>query len=298
MTAVGLSGAAAALHRYRFEYCLLLPALAVAALVVFYPIVFAVDLSLHETSFLTKGAFIGLQHYATFFGSAGGWQVLKNSLVLVLGSTALAIPIGLGLALLLHMKIRLKAAFRMILVLPWVISQVITALLWKWILNVQFGLTRLLTDALGLLPVDFVGEFETAMPTLILVNVWRTFPFAMLLLLAALQTVPRELHEAAEIDGAGAWARFRHVTLPLIKSTLLVVAIMLGLSYFNHLDLPLILTGGGPLGETRILALAAYEEAFVLNKMGYGSAIAMVVFTVNILLSLAYLRLLRTERHV
>ena len=295
---MGLSGIAAALHRHRFEYGLLLPALAVAALVVFYPIVFAVDLSLHETSFLKKGAFIGLQHYAAFFGSTGGWQVLKNSLVLVLGSTALAIPIGMGLALLLHMKIRLKAAFRMVLVLPWVISQVITALLWKWILNIQFGLTRLVTDALGLLPIDFVGEFETAMPTLILVNVWRTFPFAMLLLLAALQTVPRELHEAAEIDGAGAWSRFRHVTLPLIKSTVLVVAIMLSLSYFNHVDLPLILTGGGPLGETRILALAAYEEAFVLNKMGYGSAIAVVVFAVNILLSLVYLRLLRTERHV
>ena len=295
---MGLSGIAAALHRHRFEYGLLLPALAVAVLVVFYPIVFAVDLSLHETSFLKKGAFIGLQHYAAFFGSTGGWQVLKNSLVLVLGSTALAIPIGMGLALLLHMKIRLKAVFRMVLVLPWVISQVITALLWKWILNIQFGLTRLVTDALGLLPIDFVGEFETAMPTLILVNVWRTFPFAMLLLLAALQTVPRELHEAAEIDGAGAWSRFRHVTLPLIKSTVLVVAIMLSLSHFNHVDLPLILTGGGPLGETRILALAAYEEAFVLNKMGYGSAIAVVVFAVNILLSLVYLQLLRTERHV
>ena len=295
---MGLSGIAAALHRHRFEYGLLLPALAVAMLVVFYPIVFAVDLSLHETLFLKKGAFVGLEHYAAFFGSVGGWQILKNSLVLVLGSTALAIPIGLGLALLLHMKIRLRAVFRMVLVLPWVISQVITALLWKWILNIQFGLSRLVTDALGLLPVDFVGEFETAMPTLILVNVWRTFPFAMLLLLAALQTVPRELHEAAEIDGAGAWSRFRHVTFPLIKSTVLVVAIMLSLSYFNHIDLPLILTGGGPLGETRILALAAYEEAFVLNKMGYGSAIAMVVFAVNILLSLVYLKLLRTERHV
>lgn len=295
---MGLSGIAAALHRHRFEYGLLLPALAVAMLVVFYPIVFALDLSLHETLFLKKGAFIGLEHYAAFFGSVEGWQILKNSLVLVLGSTALAIPIGLGLALLLHMKIRLRAVFRMVLVLPWVISQVITALLWKWILNIQFGLSRLVTDALGLLPVDFVGEFETAMPTLILVNVWRTFPFAMLLLLAALQTVPRELHEAAEIDGAGAWSRFRHVTLPLIKSTVLVVAIMLSLSYFNHIDLPLILTGGGPLGETRILALAAYEEAFVLNKMGYGSAIAMVVFAVNILLSLVYLKLLRTERHV
>ena len=293
-----LSGIAGALHRHRFEYVLLLPALAVAALVVLYPIVYAVDLSLHETSFLEKGAFVGLRHYTAFFGSTAGWQVLKNSLVLVLGSTALAIPIGLGLALLLHMKIRLKTAFRMVLVIPWVISQVITALLWKWILNVQFGLTRLVTDALGLLPIDFVGEFETAMPTLILVNVWRTFPFAMLLLLAALQTVPRELHEAAEIDGAGAWSRFRHVTLPLIKSTLLVVAIMLSLSYFNHVDLPLILTGGGPLGETRILALAAYEEAFVFNKMGYGSAIAVVVFAVNILLSLVYMRLLRTERHV
>ena len=295
---MGLSGIAAALHRHRFEYGLLLPALAVATLVVFYPIVFAVDLSLHETLFLKKGAFIGFEHYAAFFGSVGGWQILKNSLVLVLGSTALAIPIGLGLALLLHMKIRLRAVFRMVLVLPWVISQVITALLWKWILNIQFGLSRLVTDALGLLPVDFVGEFETAMPTLILVNVWRTFPFAMLLLLAALQTVPRELHEAAEIDGAGAWSRLRHVTFPLIKSTVLVVAIMLSLSYFNHIDLPLILTGGGPLGETRILALAAYEEAFVLNKMGYGSAIAMVVFAVNILLSLVYLKLLRTERHV
>lgn len=294
----GLSGIAGSLYRHRFEYVLLLPALAVAALVVLYPIVYAVDLSLHETSFLEKGEFVGLRHYAAFFGSTAGWQVLKNSLVLVIGSTALAIPIGLGLALLLHTKIRLKAAFRMVLVLPWVISQVITALLWKWILNVQFGLARLVTDALGVLPIDFVGEFETAMPTLILVNVWRTVPFAMLLLLAALQTVPRELHEAAEIDGAGTWSRFRHVTLPLIKSTVLVVAIMLSLSYFNHVDLPLILTGGGPLGETRILALAAYEEAFVLNKMGYGSAIAVVVFAVNILLSLVYMRLLRTERHV
>ena len=178
----------------------------------------------------------------------------------MLGSTALAIPIGLGLALLLHMKIRLRAVFRMVLVLPWVISQVITALLWKWILNIQFGLSRLVTDALGLLPVDFVGEFETAMPTLILVNVWRTFPFAMLLLLAALQTVPRELHEAAEIDGAGACPRLRHVHVSAHQVDVLVVAIMLSLSYFNHIDLPLNPHWRRTARRDAHSCLAAYEE--------------------------------------
>jgi len=130
------------------------------------------------------------------------------------------------------------------------------------------------------------------------VSVWRTFPFAMLLFLAALQTVPQDLIEASKMDGAGAWHRFWNVTFPLIKSTVLVVAIMLSLSYFNHIDLPFVMTGGGPLGRTEILALRAYNEAFVFDRMGFGSAVAVLVFIVNMLLSLAYMRILRTERHV
>lgn len=288
-------------HRRRrgfgFEYALILPALAIALAVVFYPVFYAVDISLHDTLFLNKTEFIGLRNYWDFFRTPTGWENLVNSLVLVFGSLVLAIPIGLGLALLLNERIRLRWLFRVVLVLPWVISQVITAMLWSWILNPQFGPGRLMTDLIGMQPVDFLNGETTAMATLIVVNVWRSFPFAMLLLLAALQTVPQELYEAAKMDGARAWQRFRHITLPMIRPTLMVVAIMLSLSYFNHLDLPLIMTGGGPLGATEILALRAYQEGFVYNRMGLGSAIAMLVFVVNIVLSLFYIRLLRSERH-
>jgi multiple sugar transport system permease protein len=283
--------------KHRFEYVLLLPAIIIVLAVIFYPIIYAVDISLHETRFLEKGRFIGFDHYLTFFSNPLGWKIIWNSIVLVVGSLIFAVPIGLGLAILINMKIRLRAAMRAVLILPWVISQVITAMLWGWIANPQFGPVRVVTDAFEMLPIDFFGGINSAMASLIVVNVWRSFPFAMLLLLAALQTVPRELLEAAEADGASAWRRFWEVTFPLIQPTVMVVTIMLSLSYFNHIDLPLILTGGGPLNETKILALSAYEEAFEFNKIGYGSAISIIVFIVNMLLSLVYIRLLKSERH-
>jgi multiple sugar transport system permease protein len=286
------------LKRFGFEYLLLLPALALAGAVVFYPILYAIDISVHETEFLKKTRFIGLGHYVEFFSQAQSWRNVANSLVLVFGSLALTMPIGLGLALLLNRHFRLRTLFRTLLVFPWVISQVIAAMLWSWLLNAQFGTIRLLAELFGLGQVDVVGSPSTAMIAVIWVNVWRTFPFAMLLILAALQTVPSELLEAARMDGAGAWRRFKEVTLPLIRNTLMVVAIMLSLSYFNSIDIPFVLTGGGPLGRTEILSLRVYNEAFTNNKLGFGSAIAMLVFAVNMILSLVYIRLLRTERHV
>lgn len=292
------AGAKGGIRRHAFEYALLAPSILIVLAVIFYPIIYAVDISVHETEFLEKRDFVGLKHYLDFFGSGLGWRIIWNSLVLVVGSLLLTVPIGMGLALLINMKIHLRASIRAILIIPWVISQVITAMLWSWIANPQFGPARMVTDAFEMLPVDFFGGIDTAMASLIVVNVWRTFPFAMLLLLAALQTVPRELLEAAEADGASGWHRFWGVTFPLIRPTVMVVTIMLSLSYFNHIDLPLVLTGGGPLNETMILALSAYEQAFEFNKIGYGSAISIVVFIVNMLLSLVYIRLLRSERHV
>ena len=287
-----------ALAAHRFELFLIAPALVLVVAVILYPIVYALDISLYETSFLKKVDFIGLSNYAAFFTSREGGQILWNSLVIVAGALLFTVPIGMGLALLVNAHIRLKPLFRTILILPWVISQVITAMLWSWIANPQFGVLRVATDALGLGYIDFFGDPQLAMASLIAVNVWRTVPFAMLLFLAALQTVPRDLYEAADMDGASAWQRFWSVTFPLVKPTMLVVVIMLSLSYFNHIDLPLIITGGGPLNATNILALAAYEQAFELNRLGYGSAISVLVFLVNLMLSLFYIRMLRSERHV
>lgn len=286
------------LKYYRVEYLLIAPALLTVLLVIFYPIVYAIDISLYETRFLEKVEFTGLSNYAAFFASRDGLVILTNTLVLVAGSLLVTLPIGMGLALLVNAHIRLKRVYRTLLILPWVISQVITAMLWGWIANAQFGIIGLITDSLGIAPIDYFNDPATAMASLIFVNAWRTFPFAMLLFLAALQTVPKELTEAGEMDGASSWSSFWEITFPIIKPTVLVVVIMLSLSYFNHIDLPFILTGGGPLGKTNILALEAYKQAFENNELGYGSAISVLVFIVNIILSLLYLRMLRSERSI
>lgn len=289
---------ARSLLKYRFEYLLIAPSLLVVLLIIFYPIVYALDISLYETRFLDKVRFSGLDNYVAFFSSREGLAILLNTLVLVGGSLLLTLPIGMGLALLVNSHVSFKGIYRTLLIVPWIVSQVITAMLWGWIANAQFGILGTITDALGLAPIDFFNDPATAMASLIFVNAWRTFPFAMLLFLAALQTVPRELIEASRMDGASAWSTFWEVIFPLIKPTILVVVIMLSLSYFNHIDLPLILTGGGPLGKTNILALEAYQQAFVNNELGYGSAISIIVFAVNILLSLVYLRILKSERNI
>lgn len=289
---------ARSLLKYRFEYLLIAPSLLVVLLIIFYPIVYALDISLYETRFLDKVRFSGLDNYVAFFSSREGLAILLNTLVLVGGSLLLTLPVGMGLALLVNSHVSFKGIYRTLLIVPWIVSQVITAMLWGWIANAQFGILGTITDALGLAPIDFFNDPATAMASLIFVNAWRTFPFAMLLFLAALQTVPRELIEASRMDGASAWSTFWEVIFPLIKPTILVVVIMLSLSYFNHIDLPLILTGGGPLGKTNILALEAYQQAFVNNELGYGSAISIIVFAVNILLSLVYLRILKSERNI
>jgi ABC-type sugar transport system permease subunit len=143
--------------------------------------------------------------------------------------------------------------------------------------------------------VDLLGSPDTAMLGVVVANVWRTFPYAMILTLAALQTIPAELYEAAKIDGAGRWNLFRFVTFPMIQNTFLIATIILSIHYFNMIELPLVLTGGGPVNRTELLGLRVYREAFVLFKYGFGSAVAMLMFVVNIVVSLIYIRILRAE---
>lgn len=285
-------------RRYRFEYALISPALLFAALVILYPIIYALDTALHQTVFLEKTQFVGLGNFTRFLSGPDALRLAVQTAIFVFGSLLLTMPIGLGLALLLDEAMRLRTFFRAVLVLPWVISQVVTALLWSWILNPQFGPARIVTDLAGLMPINFVGEDATAMASLILVNTWRTYPFAMLLILAALQTIPAEVKEAARMDTHAAWRRIVFIILPMIRPTLMVVAIMLTLSAFNNVDLPLVLTGGGPLGATETLGLGAYRQAFELNRLGLGSAIAVLIFGTNIVLSVVYIRILRSERLV
>jgi multiple sugar transport system permease protein len=273
----------------------LAPSLLLVVAVTFYPIIYAIRVSLYDTFYLNTTKFVGLQHYVRFLWDVAGQRNLWNSFVYTLGSLAIAIPFGLALALLLNMPIRFRTLFRTLIIVPWIVSQVVTALLWGWLLNPQFGpINYFIREWFGA-SFDFLGNVGSAMATLILTNVWQSFPYAMLLLLAALQTIPNEMHEAAKVDGANAWQRFWRITLPLIRNTLLITIIMLSLHYFNMVTLIFILTGGGPVGVTEVLSLRVFREAFSFYHMGFASAVAVYIFIFNIVFSLLYFKILRTE---
>ncbi len=273
----------------------LLPSLVVVIAVTFYPIVYAIRVSLYQTSYLKMLKFFGVGHYVKFLQETLGWHNVLNSMVYTFGSLAVALPLGMILALMLNHDIRFRALFRTLIIVPWIISQIVTGLLWGWLLNPQFGPVNYFIREWFGAPFDFLGQTSSAMPTLIMTNVWRSFPYPMLLLLAALQTVPEEFYEAAKVDGATALQRFWKVTLPLIRNTLLITTIMLSLHYFNMITLPFILTGGGPVGATDVMSLRVYREAFSFYHMGLASAIAVYIFAFNIVFSLIYIKILRTE---
>lgn len=273
----------------------LLPAVIVVLLVTFLPIMSAIRISLYDTSYLERTDFVGLNHYRDYLRDSTGRQNILTSLLYVFGSLALALPFGVFLATLLHRNLKFRSLFRTLIILPWIVSQLITALLWSWLINPHYGPINHFIQLWFGPPIDFLIQPTTAMPTLILVNVWRSFPYPMLLTLAALQTIPDELLDAAKVDGASAWTRFWRITLPLIQNTLLITIIMLSLHYFNMVTLPLILTGGGPLGLTEVISLRVYREAFNFYHIGYGSAIAIYILLFNILFSLLYIKILRTE---
>ncbi len=272
----------------------IVPAAVIVFLVSIYPVLDAAVLSLFKTSYARKVAFIGLANYTALLGDPGFWRDTGNSLVFTTASLALVLPLSLGLALLLARPLPARGLVRTVVVLPWVVSQTVVALLWAWLLNGDFGpLTWLFEAAIGYRPA-FLSDPSAAMASLVVVNVWASYPQATLLLLAAVQTIPHELYEAASVDGAAGVAVLRHVTLPLIRPTLLVVLIQLTLLYFNMVTLIYTLTGGGPIGSTETLAVRVMKTSFEDWNLGQGAALGLIITAINLLISMIYIKTLRT----
>lgn len=276
---------------------LMLPAVVLVLLVTFAPIIQGINLSFHQTRYLRQGDFIGLDHYLRFFRDPSGLLSLLNSAVASLGSLFCALTIGLCLALLLNRQFRGRVILRTLLIMPWIMSPLLSALLWRFMYSPQIGPVAYLLGQLTNSRFDLLGNPDTAMLGIIIAAVWRSYPYPMILILAALQTIPEELYEAARIDGAGRWQLFRHITVPMIQNTVLIVIIILTIGYFNMVELPFVLTGGGPLDRTEVIGLRVYQEAFVLHNFGFASAIAVIMLLINIAISLIYIRILRNERH-
>lgn len=274
-------------------YAYLAPLLLILVAVAAYPVFYALQRSFFATRFLELGTFVGLRHYVSFFTGPTGWTIIRNSLVFTIASVALTMPLSLVLALILNRPLPFRTAIRTLLILPWIVSQAIAGLLWGWLLNPSFGPIPYLLASLFGTSVAVFQDPDLAMGGIVVANVWQSYGLSFVLILAGLQTIPAELHESAQIDGAGRWARLRWVTLPLLRSTLAITLIMLTLHNLNMVTLILVLTGGGPAGATETLSVRVFNEAFQFQNMGLAAMMGVIIAVLNLAFSVAYLRVAR-----
>ena len=223
--------------------------------------------------------FIGVENYVRLFQNPDFGRALRNTFYYGLVGGPLSIAASLGAALLVNAKLApLRGFFRSVYFAPYVTTLVAAAVIWRYLLNTRYGLINYGLGALGIGPIDWLGDARWALPAIILMSIWKNFGYNMLIFVAGLQSIPDELYEAAELDGAGRWRRFRHVTLPMLAPTLGFVTIITLIGYFQLFAEPYVMTQGGPLKSTTSLVLLMYEEGFRWWRMGVAAAVAFVLF--------------------
>ena len=281
----------------RTDYLYVLPAIVVMLIVIPYPIYYTVDLSFYKTPpglQLRDKIFVGIDNYTAILTSDVFWRVTLNTVIWTLASTLIAFVLGFALALALHRDFVGRGMLRAIFIIPWVISAVAASYIWKWIYHSDFGIIGAVLVQLELAsrPPNFIDSVNTVLPSLIVVNIWREFPFAMIMLMAGLQTVPEQLLRAAQVDGASAWQRFWHVTFPHLRGVSTVTILLLAVANFNSFIIPWIMTGGGPSNASHIWITHIYELAFERQRWGVASAYSVLLFVILMTLGYFYVRAL------
>jgi multiple sugar transport system permease protein len=239
---------------------------------------------------------VGLRNYSELVASPMFWTALKNTLYFVAVGGPLTVAVSLGAALLVNARlVRFKSFFRTLYFAPFVTTLVAVAIVWRYLYHPEYGLLNYALGVFGIGPVDWLGDPRWAMPAIILLAVWKNFGYHMLIFIAGLQAIPEELYEAAYLDGAGPWRRFRHVTLPMLGPTLAFVGLITMIGFFQLFAEPYVMTQGGPLRSTTSLVLLMYEEGFRWWRMGYAAAVAFVLFLVILAVMLIQRRIRREE---
>ena len=283
--------------RARVTYFLfVLPVLIVILAVTFYPAAYNIFISFRNESLRNSSAeFVGMRNYVRLFQYELVWQALGRTIVYLVFSVAFRVLLGLGLALLLKVPSRMNVFTRTTIVLPWIMSEIMASSCWLWLLNHQTGLINAVLQFLGLEKVGWLVYPNLAMGSIIGVSVWKNLAYTYLLLFAALQQISVEVYEAAKIDGCTAFKALIHITLPLIRPTLLVVCVTVSITAFGQFSLPYSLTGGGPQRATQLIGLYMHEQAFTYNELSYGATIGVLIFAINIVMTLIYNRVLRQD---
>lgn len=272
----------------RTPYLFLAPGILLLVALLVVPLLDASALSLQ-----VKGGGWGLGNYVRALTKDPlVWRTMGHTFVFAAVSTAVQYAAGLGISLLINQKLPGQGAWRVLFLVPWMVPAVVPGVVWRWMLDGQFGIFNRLLKDVGLISqyVAWLGQPQTALWGVMIANIWRGFPFMMVMVLAALQAVSHDLYEAAGIDGANAWQQFRHITLPGIKGASLVVLLLGWIGSFMNFGLVQVMTDGGPSYSSEVFSTLVYKNAFGWFDLPYAAALGMILLVLMMLPGLAYIR--------
>lgn len=276
-------------------YLLLVPALLFTLFVLVYPLVQNLINSLSDVSMITgNSGWVGLHNYEHVFEDALFWRSFRNTAVYAVAGTVLALIIGLGFALLLNLKLgKFSSIMGCLYTVPWVISPVVAGFAWKWLLNDNFGIVNFWLSYAGIVPIGttWLGDPGTALLSVMVARVWQFYPFAMVMFLAGIQSIPQEQYEAAAVDGATMVRRFFYITLPNLKAVGSVLLVLGVIWSFNDFNMVFVMTRGGPMNASMVLPVLVREFSFVHFDLGKGSALSIIIFGLLTTLSYLYLKI-------
>ncbi|MGW8273349.1 MAG: carbohydrate ABC transporter permease [Thermodesulfovibrionales bacterium] len=282
-----------------YAAALIVPCFLCVSVFAFYPILHSVFLSLHRIilSLPSLGQrYVGLENYRLLLEDRVALNSLVKTLIFVSVSTVLEIAFGLLIALVINRDFRGRGVVRASVLVPWAIPTVVASQMWRFLFNDKYGVVNYILYGAAVPEYRaWLADPFFAFCALIVADVWKTSSFAALLILAGLQTIPEELYESARIDGAGAWQQFRRVTLPLIRSALLLALLFRTMDAFRIFDLVFVMTQGGPADATNVLQFYGYKKIFAEGLMGYGSTISVLVFLITFVIAIAYVRTMGTR---
>ena len=286
-------------RRHVTGYAFATPAIMVIVAILIYPVLQSVVLSLGQSSIDGSSgySFVGLQHYTTLLQTERFWNALSVTLIFTALSIPLELVLGVALALLMNEHFHGKGLARLAVLFPWALPTALNTLMWRWMYNTDFGLFNAVALQSGLAdrPINWLGDETLAMLSMVVVSVWKTSSFMALIILAGLQSIPRDLYEAGRMDGMNRWQEFREITLPLLKGPILVALVIRSMDALRTFELPFNLTDGGPVTATESLSLYAYKVIFDFVDFNFGAAIVVVQFLVIFAISLIYILALRPK---
>jgi multiple sugar transport system permease protein len=274
----------------------LAPGVLVTLFFIIVPLYMAIRLSFfHMESYISPAKFVGFSNYIRILHEPTFWNALKNGLFYSLACIVLQVSLGIGFALILNEQFKGKSFVRGLTLLPYILPTVVVAVTWQWMLDGNIGFITVLANKIGLGRINWLETPNLAMFTVILVSVWTWTPFVTTSFLAALQTIPLDLSDAAKVDGTSAWQSFFYITLPILKPILVIIILLRGIWMFNKFDIIWIMTKGGPLRATEHLPILIYQKAFQFYDVGGGTTVATISFLFLFAVVLIYLKVFPIE---